>query len=100
MTAIKQITVALALLGATLAQGEAAAGARGAESWQLKQLHTPSPSLREAEQRGRVTIYDGLNVAEVNQAMDEQFERIESMMFIRTEHPTPEGKVLVEDDGC
>jgi hypothetical protein len=100
MTTIKQITVALALLGAALGQSEAAPSNSGPDSWQLTQLYTPSPSLRQAEQRGRVTIYDGLTISEVDRAMDEQFERIDSMMFIRTKHPTPEGQVEVEDDGC
>jgi hypothetical protein len=101
MTTIKQITVALALLGAALGQSEAAApSGSGPDSWQLTQLHTPTSSLRQAEQRGRVTIYDGLTIAEVDRAMDEQFERIDSMMFIRTKHPAPDGQVEVEDDGC
>lgn len=100
MTTIKQFIVALALLGAALGQSEAASSGSGPDSWQLTQLHTPSSSLRQAEQRGRVTIYDGLSIAEVDRAMDEQFERIDSMMFIRTRHPTTDGQVEVEDDGC
>ena len=45
-------------------------------------------------------IYDGLDEPVVDQALDQQFERIEHMMFVRTRHVTPAGTVEVEDDDC
>ena len=48
--------------------------------------------MRASERRGRVTIYDRIPVSEVERALDEQFERIDSMMFVRTQYP-------VADDG-
>jgi hypothetical protein len=100
MKKIRHIILSAALLGTIAGPSAAAAGENEPDSWQLKQLHTPSTALRKAEQRGRVTIYEGLQVAEVDRALDGQFERIENMMFVRTKHPTPEGEVVVEDDGC
>jgi len=70
--------------------------------WQLKLLMTPSPSQLAAEQSGRVFIYDSLEMGEVNAALDENFERMQNMMFIRINHlpPTGSGPAEVEDDGC
>ena len=52
-----------------------------------------------AEAKGRVMIYDGMPIDVVDRAMDEQFDRIDHMMFTRIRHPAPEGEE-VEDDGC
>jgi hypothetical protein len=79
------------------------------DSWQEKMLFTPSPSQLELEKRGRIMIYDGLKDTQVSRAMDAQFDRIESMMFVRTVATDARGEVLrdketdevvVEDDGC
>ncbi|MDJ0738821.1 MAG: hypothetical protein QNJ91_03830 [Gammaproteobacteria bacterium] len=64
----------------------------------LVQLHEPSAALREREARGRVTIYDQLSVADVDRALDQQFERIGSMMFVRTQYPQPDGSIAGDDD--
>ena len=54
-------------------------------------------------------IYDGLKDTQVAQAMDTQFDRIESMMFVRTVTTDATGEILrdkatgdvvVENDGC
>jgi hypothetical protein len=74
------------------------AAARG---WQEAMLLTPSESQLRLEARGRVMIYEGLTDRQVAQAMDTQFSRIESMMFIRTVITDEEGKAVeVEDDDC
>ncbi len=75
----------------SLAAGQAAADAYGG-------LHKPSPALRASERRGRITIYDQIPVAQVERALDEQFERIESMMFVRTQYPAADGGVDSDDD--
>ncbi len=73
--------------------------AEAADSWNLKQLHKPSPGLRDRESAGRITIYDGVMIAEVDKAMDLQFDRIGSMMFIRTRYPVADG-AYYEDSDC
>ena len=73
----------------------------GAEDrFQHKILFSPTHSQLKVEARGRVMIYDGLDNAEVERALDEQFDRIEHMMFVHTRHPEPDGEVSFEDDGC
>jgi len=95
------------LAGTALLAAMATAGA--ADAWQERLLFDPPQSQRDAEARGRIMIYDGLTDAQITQAMDEQFERIESMMFVRTIHTDKQGEVLrdeetgvvqAEDDGC
>ncbi|MCB1786984.1 MAG: hypothetical protein H6953_05700 [Chromatiaceae bacterium] len=74
------------------------AAAADGSSWELKQLHHPSTSLLRAEDAGRVTIYDGLMVSEVDRAMDQQFDRIDSMMFVRTKRPVESGGFIADSD--
>lgn len=68
-------------------------------NWQLEMLHEPSPAQLKIEKRGRVFIYDQLHDAEIELAMNTQFERIERMMFVRTQQTTQDGETET-DDGC
>lgn len=71
------------------------------DSWQMRMLFNPTESQLKVEKRGRIMIYDGLKEARIERAMDTQFERIESMMFVRTIITDDEtGEDTVEDDGC
>jgi len=83
--------------------------AMAVEKWQYNRLFNPSPADRKAEERGAIVIYDGLTDVTVNQALDQNFNRIQNMMFTRTvvtdENGEPKidpatGKEVVEDDGC
>ncbi len=85
------ITIVTLWLSANRAEADTAT------KWERHQLHQPSPKLLQMEKRGRVTIYDGLDNSDVDRAMDEQFDRIGSMMFI---HVRTNGDELDLDDGC
>ena len=56
-----------------------------------------------------IYIYDGLTDRDVQRALDDEFERVDSMMFIRTRKTDEDGKIKrdedtgeveVEGDGC
>ena len=74
--------------------------ASAADSYQGKVLFEPHQSQQLAEARGRIMIYDGLESKVVDKAMDEQFDRIDHMMFIRIHHTSEAGDDYVDDDGC
>lgn len=78
-------------------------------NWQMKQIYQPSQRLLEREKDGFVNIYDGFTDTQVNQIMDQKFERLNAMMFtsvIVTDNSgapvinSSTGEVEVEDDGC
>lgn len=99
--------VLMLTLGASLA-GPAKADPMVA-SWQMKRLFQPTRTDLAAEARGRIMIYDGLTDKTVARALDEQFDRVDAMMFTRTvvtdEAGSPRrdsdtGEIVTEDDGC
>jgi len=92
---IKNITGIVSVLGLTLSTSAYA----DMEDWQKQQLLDPPQYILMAEAKGRVMIYDDLPMAVVDQAMDEQFDRIDSMMFTRVRVVTAEGEQVM-DDGC
>ncbi len=63
-------------------------------------LFTPSDSMLKAESRGRIMIYDGMDNETVERAMDEQFNRIDNMMFTNTHYVQDDGEEYIDDDGC
>jgi hypothetical protein len=76
---------------------------------ELRRLFDPSASEVQAEHSGRIYIYEGLRDTDVVRAMEEEFDRIESMMFIREQITDEDGKVkedpetgtpVYQDDGC
>jgi hypothetical protein len=104
---INNALIVLAML--SVFSNSALAGDDPQQSWQLALLLSPGVHQYEMEHRGRVFIYDGLRDSDIEQAFDEQYDRIESMMFVNTvvtdddgEPLTdPEtGELLVENDGC
>ena len=76
------------------------ANAGSAADWQLQLLLEPSEQQLWVEDKGRVVIYDGLKSTQIDQALDQHFDRIEHMMFIRTQVAAPEGGYAQVDDGC
>ncbi len=87
---------AIICLLALLATGLAGA----ADRYQYRVLFNPGSEILQAEQRGRIMIYDGLENELVERALNEQFGRIENMMFVRTRLEQPDGSFEVENDGC
>jgi hypothetical protein len=78
-------------------------------NWQMVRLFEPTQADLHAEAKGRVMIYDGLTDRDVERAFDEQFDRLEHMMFIRVVVTDDSGKarrsgtgevVTESDDGC
>lgn len=61
-------------------------------------LLSPSNAMLRAERRGRVTIFDGLEHAVIDRALDSQFDRIGNMMFVNTKEKQPDGTVEADDD--
>ena len=78
----------------------ASASVHAIDDYQLKVLFTPSETNLQAEKEGRVMIYDGLKSETVDLALNEQFGRIDNMMFVRTQYVQESGEYEVEDDGC
>jgi len=72
------------------------------DRYDLRRLMQPSAAELASEERGHIHIYDSLEINEVNAALDQNFERIQNMMFIRINHlpATGSGPAEVEDDGC
>ena len=106
-------TITSLILGGIIAGYSMAAVAQDGDEkmrdWQLALLFQPSEHQLEVERKGRVFIYDGLHTADVERALDEEFDRVEHMMFSSTIITDTEGKpvtnpvtgqVMVEEDGC
>ena len=72
------------------------------DRYDLRRLMQPSAAELAAEERGHIHIYDSLEYNEVEAALDQNFERIQNIMFTRIRHlpPTGAGPAEVEDDGC
>ena len=77
--------------------------------WQNNALLDPSESILERERSGVVMIYDGITDSEIERVMQEQFNRIEAMMFVNVVQTDEAGEVLRDpatnqaldfDDGC
>ena len=76
--------------------------------WQLRTLFQPGARDLARESAGRVHIYDGLKDSDIDRAMQTQFDRIGSMMFVRTVATEDTGAplidettgIVVEDDDC
>ena len=71
-------------------------------SYDMRRLMHPTPAELASEEKGHVHIYDSLEINEVDIALDENFDRIQNMMFTRIHHlpPSGSGPAEVEDDGC
>ena len=106
---MKNTTITTALLALALLLFRPS-NADAADNWQERMLFEPTPAQLQVEKsRDRIMIYAGLKDVQVAQAMEEQFDRIEHMMFVGTVVTDSRGEsvvdpdtgeVKVEDDGC
>ena len=78
-------------------------------TWQQRRLEQPTTAELQWERSGHVMIYEGMTDREVELALEDHFNRVQSMMFINTVitddkgNPLkdPEsGEVVTEKDGC
>jgi hypothetical protein len=106
-TAWQPLCVALALGNLTAWSGGAAAA--DVSEIEQRRLFNPTEAELASEAAGRIYIYDGLTDVTVQRALNEEFARVEHMMFIRTKktdeqggvkRDTETGEVEYEDDGC
>ena len=79
------------------------------EAWQLGLINNPDDYMLKREAMGFVFIYDRLLDSQVDEILDNHFNRIDSMMFTRVKVTDSKGDVqidpetgdeLTEDDGC
>jgi len=100
----------LAMAIAIIASASSSAWARSnpAYEWRMQQLFSPDAEQLYREQQGFVYIYAGLTEQEIAQALDQHFERIQSMMFVATVLTDSQGNIVrdkktgnvVVDDDC
>ncbi|MGA7181419.1 MAG: hypothetical protein WBX11_17790 [Thiobacillaceae bacterium] len=64
-------------------------------AWEVRRLTHPTPLELRDEQSGKVYIYDDLTDREVDQALDNNFQRIESMMFVGTVKTDEQGDPVI-----
>jgi len=93
-------TVAGILAGYVLIHQAHADGAASAAQWQLQLLMEPAAQQVRVEDKGRIVIYDGLKSSDIDQALDQHFDRIQNMMFIRTQIPVAAGGYRQDNDRC
>ena len=95
----------LVFMGATAP----AAPADPLTDWQQRRLFHPNEVQLHNERQGRIFIYDGLSDKLAQRAVDEQFHRVEHMMFTntivtdQTGEPVRDeetGDIVQEEDGC
>ncbi len=92
-------TIALALTGALFAATTAVFAESDHGGWQWQRLMHPQQHQLQREANGAVYIYTGLHERQVETAMEQEFERVDNMMFVGVRVETPEGET-VQDDGC
>jgi hypothetical protein len=93
-------TGSVAIVLASILGSARAAETASTTDWQLALLFNPSEQQLKVEDKGRVVIYDGLKSSDVEKAMEQEFDRIEHMMFIRTKVPSGTADYIEDDDGC
>jgi hypothetical protein len=76
----------------------ASANAADVRDIEMRRLFQPTQNEIRSEAAGKIYIYDGMRESDIERAMDEEFDRVDNMMFIRVK-PTSANEYIV-DDGC
>ena len=70
------------------------------EDWQVEVALSPPGYILAIEgKKDRVWILQGLRSSDIDQVMNDQFDRLEHLMFIKTRHESPNGDEWVDDEG-
>ena len=104
---MRTITVLAANLTGLLLLG-GSAWAADVRDIELRRLFEPTPGELAQEASGRIYIYEGLRESDVARAMTEEFDRVDTMMFVRMKRVAPKAKpdskepptYYTDDDGC
>jgi len=75
--------VRTAVAGLTLVAVTGTAFAVDVSEIERRRLFEPTQAELQQEAAGRIYVYDGLSDADIARAMDDEFFRVENMMFIR-----------------
>ena len=72
------------------------------DRYDLRQLHYPLASKWASEKRAGFHIYDSVELNKRHATLDQNFERIQNIMFSRINHLATTGSAPaeLEDDGC
>ena len=105
---MKKLSLQMACVALAMFTGAISAEAgQQADDWQVKRLLHPTAQQRASEQQGHVFIYDSLKEKVVDRAMEQGFDRIDSMMFINVKKNEDSGTSTTDvdaddadDDGC
>ena len=108
-THFKRLGIACMLFATTGASVFAESDDAVHTSWQLQRLFDPTPGQVQRESDNRVFIYNELPDTVIDRALNEQFNRVDRMMFTGTIVTDNEGSPIVNpdtgepvtiDDGC
>ena len=94
--AASALLTTIGLTAALVSSGIAAAA--DVSDIEQRRLFEPTEAERAAEAEGRIYIYDGLTDRDVQRALDDEFERVDSMMFIRTRKTDEDGRIKRDED--
>ena len=89
--------IALVILTATSVSSVAAQDSME-EDWQQQHLLSATAKERLAAQKGQPVVHDGFPEPVAEQALDDQFKRNNSTMFVQIEHPVQDGENFADDD--
>jgi hypothetical protein len=98
MSQIKQHIISCILAVSSITTSFAVLAESSAQKWQMSRLMQPSQGDLQREQQGHIMIYHGMTDKVVLSALDNNFDRIQSMMFTGTIITNDAGEAAVDPD--